>query len=191
MHDNLGNHANKEVLDQTDGETEAGPIVAELHNLKAVAVEVDVAFKVHLMEGLHGNLLLAIVLALVLRLLESKVVLDALARVLGLLVLSRANRRDNHPVGSQERQTGEHREEEGSLGATTELPGEPVRWNDQDRGEAHQGEAVIACGIGWQGSIFDGGVLEDEGARSACANDRGIEKQVRVEGRVEGSVRTS
>lgn len=162
MHDDLRNHANEKVSNQTNGETETGPIVTELHDIQAVAVEVDVAVEIHLMEGLHGNLLLAIVLAFILRLLEGKVVLDALARVLGFLVLSGADGRDDHPVSSQERQTGEQREKEGRFGAAAELPGKPVGWDDQKGGEANQGEAVVASSISWKGRIFDGGVLAEE-----------------------------
>lgn len=122
MHDDLGNHAEEEVLDQANGEAEVGPVMAELHDLEAVSVKVDVAVKVHLVEGLHGHLVLAMVLGLVLGLLEGEVVLDALARVLCLFVFARADGGDNQPVGSQQRKTGEEGEEDGSLKTTANLP---------------------------------------------------------------------
>lgn len=122
MHDDLGNHAREEVLDQADGEAETGPVVSELHDLEAVTVEVNVAVKVHLVEGLHGDFLLAVVLGLVLGLLEAEVVLYALTRVLGLLILAGTDGRDHQPVDGQERQTGKDGEEQGSFGATADLP---------------------------------------------------------------------
>lgn len=91
MHDDLRNHAEKEELDQTNGEAEAGPVMPVLHDLEAVTVEVDVAVKVHLMEGLHRDLVLAMVLALVLGLLEREVMLNRAPRKLGLLILAGAD----------------------------------------------------------------------------------------------------
>lgn len=88
MHNDLGNHASEEELDQAESEAEAGPVVAVLQNLKAVTVEVNLAVKVHLMEGLHGDLVLASILGLILGLLEGEVVLDRAAGELGLLILA-------------------------------------------------------------------------------------------------------
>lgn len=122
MHDDLGDHAKEEELDQANGEAEASPVVTELHDLEAIAVKVDITVKVHLVESLHGHLVLAMVFGLVFGLLEGEIVLNALARVLGLLVLARTDGRDNQPVGSQQRSTGEDGEEDGSLETTADLP---------------------------------------------------------------------
>lgn len=122
VHDELGNHAGKEELDQTNGEAEACPVMPVLENLEAVTVEVDVTVKVHLMEGLHGDLVLALVFCLVLRLLEGEVVLDGLARVFGLLVLAGAVGGDDEPEGTEKGEGGEDGQEDGRLGATAELP---------------------------------------------------------------------
>lgn len=159
VHDNLGNHAKEEVLDKADSEPEAGPIMAEFHDLEAVTVEIDITIKVHLVEGLHGDLVLSMVFGLVFRLLEGKVVLNTLARVLGLFIFARADGGDDQPVSSQQRGTGEDGEEDGRLEATANLPCQPVGGNDHDGGEAEEREAVIARGIGWQRSILDSGVL--------------------------------
>lgn len=91
MHDNLRNHASEEVPDQADGEAEAGPVVPVLHNLEGVAVEVDVTVKILLVEGLHGDPGLAMVLELILGLLEGEVVLDGAAGEPGLLGLAGAD----------------------------------------------------------------------------------------------------
>ncbi len=91
MHDDLGHHAKEEVLAKTDGETEACPVVSVLQNFKSIAVEIDISVKVHLIESLYGNLVLAVVLGLVSRIFESEVVLDGSAGVFGLLILSGAD----------------------------------------------------------------------------------------------------
>lgn len=132
MHDHFGKHAKKEVLDQANGEAEAGPIVAVLHDLQAVAIEVDITVKVHLVEGLHGDLVFAMVLGLVLGLLEGEVVLDRLARVAGLFVLARADGRDDEPETGQQRNSGQEGKEDGRLETTSNLPRQPVGRNAQD-----------------------------------------------------------
>lgn len=101
VHDDLRKHSQEEVLDQANGEAEASPVMAVLHDLEAVAVEVDFAVKVHLMEGLHGDLVLAMVLGLVLGLLEGEVVLDRLARVASLFILAGADGGNNEPKTGQ------------------------------------------------------------------------------------------
>lgn len=147
VHDNLGNHAKEEVLDKADSESEAGPVMAELHDLEAITVEVDITIKVHLVESLHGDLVLAMVFGLVFRLLEGKVVLNTLARVLGLFIFARADGGDDQPVRSQQRSAGEDGEEDGSLETTADLPCQPVGGDDHDTGEGEEREAVIARSI--------------------------------------------
>lgn len=124
MHNDLGDHASKEVLDQTEGEAEASPVMSVLEGLQAVTVELDVAVKVHLVEGLHGDLALAMVLGLVFGLLEGEVVLDGAAGELGLLSLARRDGRDCEPESTEERRRGEDGEEEGKLKPTANLPRE-------------------------------------------------------------------
>lgn len=159
MHDNLRHHAEDEELDQANGETEAGPVMAVLHNLQTVAVEVDITIKVHLVESLHGNLVLALVLGLVFGLLEGEVVLDWATGKLGLLILARADGGDHQPEASQQGESREEGEEEGSLEATTNLPRQPVGRDDQDGSKRKEREAVIASRISREGCILDGRVL--------------------------------
>lgn len=122
MHDHLRDHASEEEPDQADGEAEVGPVVPILHYLEAVTVELDVAVKVHLVEGLHGDLVLAMVLGLVGRLLEGEVVLDRTAGIASLLVLARADGGDDQPEASQQGDGGEEGKEESGLVATADLP---------------------------------------------------------------------
>lgn len=155
MHDDLGDHAEQEELDDMDGEAEASPVVAVLHDLEGVPVEVDVSIKVHLVERLHGDLVLAMVLGLVGRLLEGQVVLDGAAGVAGLLVLTRADRGDDDPVAAQDWDRREDGKEEGELEAAANLPRQVQGNNGQDREDEEVGEALGAGGVGGEWRIFD------------------------------------
>lgn len=65
VHDHFWNHAGEEEPEEGDCEAEGGPVMAVLKSLEHVAVDTDLAIKVHLVEGLHGYLGLAVVLLLV------------------------------------------------------------------------------------------------------------------------------
>lgn len=127
MHDHLWEGLEEEELDQADGEAEAGPVVTVLEDLQAVAIEVDVAVKVHLLERLHSNLVLAMVLGLVCGLLEGEVMLDRAAGELDLLRLPGGESGDDEPEGAEDGETGEEAEEDGKLPATADLPRQPQR----------------------------------------------------------------
>lgn len=122
VHNDLGNHASQEVLDQTESEAEANPVVPVFESLQAVAVEIDITVKVHLVESLHGDLVLAMVLRPVFGLLEGQVVLHGAAGELGLLGLPRGHGRDNEPEGTEKRGRGEDGEEDCQLQTTANLP---------------------------------------------------------------------
>lgn len=160
MHDDLRNHAQQKVLDQADGEAEAGPVVAVLEDLEAVALEFDVTVKVHLVEGLHGDLVGAMVLGTVGLLLEFEVVLDRTAGVLGLGVLAGRDGGDNKPPADQDGQIKENGEEDEGLEATANLPLQPEGNAKQDGEHDLVVEGVGAWSISWEGSILDGGVLD-------------------------------
>ena len=65
VHDNLRCEAEEDELEETDGEPEARPVMSVLHHLEAVTIEVDIALKVHVVEGLHGDLVSSTVLELI------------------------------------------------------------------------------------------------------------------------------
>lgn len=159
MHDNLGHHAKQEELDKANGEAEADPVMTLLHNLKAVTLELNVAVKVHFVESLHGNLVGATVLETVGILLELEVVLDTTVGKANLLILARADRRDDQPPGSEHRKIDNDSEEEGGLEATTKLPAEPPGNDGQDGDEDIVVEGVGTRAIGGKGSVLDGRVL--------------------------------
>lgn len=148
MHNDLGNHAKKEVLAKTPSEAETGPVMTVLHDLETVTVELDVAVEEHLLECLQGNSVLAIVLALVGLLLEGEVVLDGTARVLCLFVLAGSQSRNDNPEGGQDGDAREDGEEDTSLDATSDLPGEPKGHTSNGNDQRNKGEAVATGRVG-------------------------------------------
>ena len=122
VHDNLGHHAGQEVLDQAQGEAEVGPIVAVLENLEGITVEVNITVKIHLVEGLHWDLVTALVLGRVGGLFEGEVVLNATAGEPGLLVLTRRHGRRNQPESAEQGEGGQESDEERRLQTTADLP---------------------------------------------------------------------
>ena len=162
VHEGLRDQAGENKLDQADGEAEAGPIVSVLEDLEAVAVELDVAVEVHLVEGLHGDLVLAIVFGLVRGLLEGEVVLDGAAGIPGLLVLAGRDDRGDDPEGSEQGDGGKDGEEESSLQATANSPGEVEGDTSQDGEEEDVREALGSGSIGGERGILDGRILRSE-----------------------------
>lgn len=122
VHDDLWCEAKEDMLEEADGKSEACPVMLVLHDVQAVAVELDLAIEVLLLERLEGNLVPAAVLDPVLLALEGKVVLDWSAGKLGLLVLAGSERRCQSPECEEDGDGGEQGEEEGSLQATANLP---------------------------------------------------------------------
>jgi hypothetical protein len=96
--------------------------MAVVQHLEGVAVEVDVTIEVHLVEGLHGDLVPAIVLGLVRRLLEGEIVLDRAAGEPGLLVLAGRDARGSEPEGGKQGKGGEEGDEDGCLQTAAYLP---------------------------------------------------------------------
>jgi hypothetical protein len=125
MHDDLGDHAEKEILAEPDGEAEACPVVSVLQDLESIAVELDVSVKIHLVESFQGDLVLAMVLELVGAVLEGEVVLDRPARIFGLFVLSGADCRGNHPEAGEDGKGGNEAKEYGRLKTASDLPRQP------------------------------------------------------------------
>lgn len=57
VEDDIGNEVEKNVAEVVHSELEARPVVALLHNIEDVTVDVNLAVKVGVVEGLHGHLL--------------------------------------------------------------------------------------------------------------------------------------
>lgn len=122
VHDNLREHAKQEELAETQSEAKASPVVSVLHDFEAVAIEIDVAVKVHFVESLHRDLFPAMVLDLVRLLLEVEVVLDRATWVSGLAILARGHGRGEDPKAHKNRDAREQAEEDGRLSAAADLP---------------------------------------------------------------------
>lgn len=159
MHDNLRNHAKEEELDEANGEAEAGPVVAVLHNLEAVTLKVNITIEVHLVEGLHGDLVATTVLEAVGVLLELEVVLDTTVRKANLLILARADRGDYKPPSGKQGKIDDEGEEDGGLESTTNLSAEEPRDKDQDGDENIVVEGIGTRAIGRERGVLDGRVL--------------------------------
>lgn len=159
MHDHLRNHAQQKVLDQSEGEAEVGPVVAHLQDLETVALEIDIAIEVLLVESLHGDLLAAIVLVLVLLLVELDVGLDGLAGELGLLVLAGGILGGGNPESGKDREIDNQSEENPGLEAAAELVGDVGGDTDEERKEGLVVEVVGADAICGQRSVGNRRIL--------------------------------
>lgn len=159
MNNHFGDHAKEEVLDQTESETGLGPVVAPFEDVEHVALELDLAIEVLLLESLDGDLLLAVVCIAVLLLVELQVVLNGLARELGLLVLAGRELRGQPPERSQNGKGGEQSNEDPCLQATSDLPGEVCGDTNYQRDESIVVERVAARALSGERGIGDGRIL--------------------------------
>ena len=123
--------------------------MAVFQNLQAVTLEGHIAGEVHLVEGLHGDLCVAAVLLLVLRLVEVEVVFDGLSGQLDFRVLAGGVPRHNSPVSNQDRKGRDQCEEDEGLETSANLPRQ-VEGDDEDgAGQDQIAELIIArtlCG---------------------------------------------
>lgn len=162
VHDDLRCELEEDEFEQADGKSEVGPVGSVLEDLETVAVELNIAIEVHVVEGLHWDLAPSAVLELVGLVLEGEVVLDWAAWQFDLLVLARAHARHDEPERDENWDGGEEGEEDGSLQASADLPCH-VRWGDEEQGEEDDiGERVAARTIGWERRIGDGWELIEQ-----------------------------
>jgi hypothetical protein len=129
--------------------------MAILHNLQAIAVKLYIAIKIHLMECLHRNLVLATVLQTVSFLLEGEVVLDRTARIFNLLILSRSEDRGNEPETRKDGQRGEKGKEYCRLKAAAYFPSKVIRYTTYERKEENVGKALAPASICGKGCILN------------------------------------
>lgn len=160
MQQHLRDEAKQEVLEETHGELEVGPVVTVLESLQSIALEVNFAVEVLLVEDLHRNLALATVGGTVMLAVEVQVVLNGAAAVLGLFGLSGGDRGRDGPEGHQNGDSGEDSEEDSGVEATANLAGQVPRHHDDQEDHQAIGKAVATRRVGGNGGIFDGRVLE-------------------------------
>lgn len=163
MQQHLRDEAKQEVLEETHGELEVGPVVAVLKSLQSIALEVNLAVEILLVEDLHRNLALATVGGTVMLTVEVQVVLDGAAAVLGLLGLTGRDGGGDGPESHENRDSGEDGEEDGGVETTTHLASQVPRHHDNQEDHQAIGEAVATRGVGGNGGILDGRVLETIG----------------------------
>lgn len=137
VHDHFRHHASKEEPEERQSEAEVGPVMAVLHDLQRIAIELHQAIKVHLVEGLHGNLVPATVLCLVAISFEGEVVLDRCTGVASLLVQARGHGGGDGPEDHQDGDGEENGEDCPCYQTASELPGD-VAWDGGQEGEEEE-----------------------------------------------------
>lgn len=160
MQQQLGNEAEQEMLEETHGELEVGPVVTVLESLQSIALEVNLAVKVLLVEDLHGDLALAAVGGTVMLAVEVQVVLDGKATVLGLLGLAGRDGRGNSPEGHEDGDGSEDGKENGGVEPSTDLAGQVPGHHDEQEDHQAIGEAVAARRVRRDRGILDSRVLD-------------------------------
>lgn len=151
----LRNETKQEVLEEAGGELEVGPVVTVLEALKSIALEVNLAIEVLLVEDNHGDLALSAVSSAVMLAVELQVVLDGKTTVLGLLSLARRDRRSDSPESDQDRNTSEEGEEDSGVETSTNLACQPPGDNHKQSDQQDIGEAVTAGRVGRDRSVLD------------------------------------
>ena len=154
VHNDFRHEAEENELEQADCKSEACPIMPVLQDLQTIAIELNLAIKVHVVEGLHRNLVSAAVLDLVGFVLEGKVVLNGASRKSGLFVLARGEHRMEGPECNEDGDGSKEAEEYGSLQPAADLPCE-VEGDEAEQGEEEDvGESFSSGSICWDWGIF-------------------------------------
>ena len=94
-----------------------------LHSLQTVTLEIHRAIEVKLVECLHGDFALAMILRSVMLAVEMEVVFDRTAWILGFLILAGRDRRRYGPVHHEDGNRGKDPKEDGNILPTTHLAG--------------------------------------------------------------------
>ena len=178
VHDGIRQEDKEEELDQANGEVEVGPVMTVLEDLESIALEVNIAVKVLLVEGLHGDLGLATVLVLVLLLLEVEVVLDTLVGKLDLVIFAGGDGRDGEPPGSEDGQVEDEGEEDEGFQPSTNLPLAVIGNSKKDGDEGDVAERVGTRAIGRERGVGNSGGLGD-GVVSRLSHSKGVYTQHR------------
>lgn len=130
-----------------------------LHSLKSIALKAHIAVKVHLMESVHRNLDIALVLFLILCLLELEIMLNRLSGELDLLVSARGEATRKGPVPDQNGEGGEKSKEDERLQAAADFTGEIEGDGEGSAEDENVAEGIGARAIGGEGGIGDCGIL--------------------------------
>ena len=161
VHNDFWHHARDKVHHNANREPKARPIMPQLEHIQHIALNIHLPIKVLLMERMHGDLIPSIILLPVLLPVEGQILLNALAREAGLLVLARREGGVARPEGGEDGDGREEGEEDGCLKAAAEFPGEVVGDAAEGCEEQDVVELLAAGPVGGERCIFDGGILWD------------------------------
>ena len=128
----------EDEMEESPCEGEVGPVIAVLHDIEAVAIELCVTVKVYLIECLHWDLVTAAPSLAVFFLLKSYVVLDGAAGKLDFVVDVWRVGRSYGPETNQNGQEEDQNERDGRLEAATEAV------SDNGRDAEHQSSEEVA-----------------------------------------------
>ena len=159
MHDNLGHHASKKISTQAKSKLKVCPIMSIFEDLQGISLKVHRRVKVHLMEGLHGNLVFAIIFRSILFIVELQVMLYRTPRISSLLIFPRRYSRRNSPENDKYRYASEYGEENPREKAPANLQGEVGGYDSYEEEKEEVGETFTSCYVGRERCILDRGIL--------------------------------
>lgn len=140
----LGDEAKQEMLEKAGGELEVGPVMTVLEALQSIALKVNLAVEVFLVEDNHGDLALSTVSGAIMLAVEVQIMLNRKATVLGLLGLARRDGGSDSPKGNEDGNASEESKEDGGIETPTDLACQPPGDQHEHSDQQAIGEAVTA-----------------------------------------------
>lgn len=159
MNKHLRDHASQEELEERHSELKASPVVTVFHDLQTITLERNITLEVHLVESLHRNLVLALVLQCILLFVELKIMFNRFAREFDLLGLPRREAGCNGPITNQDWERRNQSEKDEGLPSTTNFVPEVEGDNEERPKKNLVGEAITSGTIRWEGCICNCGIL--------------------------------
>ncbi len=124
-------------------------------DLQGIPLKVHRPVKVHFMEGLHGNLTLAIIFRSILLTVELEVMLYRTPRISSLLIFPRRYSRRNSPESDKYGYASEYGEENPGEKAPAGLQGEVGGYDSYEEEKEEVGETFTSCCVGGERGILD------------------------------------
>jgi len=162
MHDYLGHHPREEEPEETDRKPEARPIVPILQHLQRIPLEFYQPVKVHLLERLQWDFIPAFIPHPMLVITKLQIMLHWPPRIPRFLILARGDPRGDSPECHEDREEGQEGEEEPCEEAAAEFEGQVPGDGGAEAKEEDIGEGLATGGVGGEGAVLDGGVLEED-----------------------------
>ena len=89
MHNHLRHHTGEKETEKTDGKSKVGPVMSVFHYFQCIALEINLAVKIHFVKGLHWYFAFAMVLGFVAFSMEIDIVLNWATRKSSFLIFPR------------------------------------------------------------------------------------------------------